>query len=240
MTALLKPGSSPHTYEPTPQDSLLVASCRLVFSIGLGLDDWVDALAKAAGPQGPEVIKLGEKLPQDELIAGDPHVWLDPLLAAEMVRHLTTALAAADPPHAADYQRRCDTYCEQLKALAQECEQIGHQLGGQAVVTYHRAFAYLFRRCGLKLLDVIEPQPGKSATTSHLAALAQAMREAGVKVVFAEPQFSRKAADVLAEEVGAQVVLLDPLGDPDDPQRDTYVELIRYNLRQIRHALGGR
>ncbi len=237
MTALLKPGSSPHTYEPTPQDSLLVASCRLVFSVGLGLDDWVDAVVKAAGPHGPKVVKLGDALPQDELIAGDPHVWLDPAMAAEMVQHLAKALAAADPSHASDYAARAADYTATLEDLARECEELGEKFRGRKVVTYHRAFAYLFRRCGLQLLGVIEPQPGKSATTSHLAELAENMRATGVRVVFAEPQFSRKTADALARETAARVVLLDPLGDPDDPQRDTYVDLIRYNLRQIASAL---
>ncbi|MBC7287646.1 MAG: zinc ABC transporter substrate-binding protein [Armatimonadetes bacterium] len=234
---LLKPGSSPHLYEPSPADSLRVAQCRLVFCIGLGLDQWIDDLVRAGGSSAPQIVKLGEELPKNVLISGDPHVWLDPDLAAKMVASLAAKLSDADPAHGPEYRRRCSQYLAELADLSARCDELSRLLRGRKAVTFHRAFAYLLRRCGVELLGVVQPQPGESSTTGHLAELAAQMRRSGVSVIFTEPQFSDKPARALAAEIGAGLVPLDPLGDPTDADRGSYIKLMLFNLRQIRDNL---
>jgi len=55
------------------------------------------------------------------------------------------------------------------------------------------------------------------------------------KAIFAEPQFSPKAAQTIAEESGAQVLFLDPLGSSLDNL--SYLNLMRYNVAQMAKAL---
>ncbi|MCX7597528.1 MAG: metal ABC transporter substrate-binding protein, partial [Armatimonadetes bacterium] len=239
VAPLLKPGSNPHTYEPSPQDSLLIARCKLLFSVGLGLEDWVDDLAIAAAPEGPRVVRLGETLPREKLLAGDPHVWLDPDLAAAMVEKMAAAMGETAPAHAAEYAGRASQYAARMRALAEKCARRLAGLPVRKAVVHHPAFGYLFRRCGIELVGAIEESPGKEPTSAHLASLADKMKRNGIKVIFVEPQTSRKPAEVLAREIGARVVMLDDLGDPTDPKRATYVSLIEYNVEQIAAAMGG-
>jgi zinc transport system substrate-binding protein len=99
-------------------------------------------------------------------------------------------------------------------------------------VSFHPAWAYFAHRYGLEQIGVVEEQPGKEPSAGEIAELVDLIKEEGVKVIFTEPQFNPKAAETIAEETGAEVVLkdLDPVGDPDDPNKDTYIRLIRYNL----------
>lgn len=239
VATLLRPGANPHTYEPSPRDSLLIAQSRLLFSIGLGLEDWIDDLALAAGPKGPRVVKLGETLPQEKLLAGDPHVWLDPDLAAAMVEKMAVAMGEADPAHAAEYADRAKRYGARLRALAEKCAQRLAGLPVRKAVVHHPAFGYLFRRCGIELAGAVEESPGKEPSSVHLAALVETMRREGLRVIFVEPRASGKPAEVVAREVGARLVMLDDLGDPGDPKRATYISLIEYNVERIAAALGG-
>ena len=238
VATLLRPGSNPHTYEPSPQDGLLVAQCQLLFSVGLGLEDWIDELAIAAGSGSQRLVKLGEALPKEKLLAGDPHVWLDPDLAAIMVEKMGTAMGEADPAHAAEYASRASGYAASLRALASKCAERLAGLAVRKAVVHHAAFRYLFRRCGIELVGAIEESPGKEPSSAHLAALVDVMRREGLKVIFVEPRTSAKPAEVVAREVGARLVVLDDLGDPADPKRATYTSLIEYNVERIAQALG--
>lgn len=237
VATLLKPGTNPHTYEPTPDDGMLVADARGLVYVGLGLEEWIQKLAQAAGKGPEQMLQLGRTVSPAELIQDDPHVWLDPVLAAEMVKHLAQWLAELDPSHAWHYRAAGDGYAGRLRSLLDECRQALAGVKMKRVVTYHRAFSYLFRRCGVELVGAVEQQHGREPSSAHVAALIRRMQSEGISVVFSQPQFSDKAARVIARELGGRVVVLDPLGDPADPQRDTYIDLMRFNINQIRRVL---
>jgi ABC-type Zn2+ transport system substrate-binding protein/surface adhesin len=64
------------------------------------------------------------------------------------------------------------------------------------------------------------------------------VREAGVQVVFSEPQLSLDAIRPLARDLGVVVSVLDPLGGA--PGREGYLEVMVFNARQIAAGLGAR
>ena len=237
---LLKPGSNPHTYEPTPDESILMAQAKVLFCVGLSLEEWVRDIGAAAGSSGPRIVYLSDALRPSEVVAGDPHVWVDPALAAEMVARLTSTLADVDPPHAADYQREGDAYAAKLRKLSDWAVAQLLAVPMKQAVIYHPAFGYLFRRCGIEVLGTIEVSEGREASPSELAGLVATMQRTHSRVIFVEPQFSPKLGQVLANEVGAHLVVVDDIGDPADPQRDTYIHLMEYNIGQIVAALGGK
>jgi zinc transport system substrate-binding protein len=68
-----------------------------------------------------------------------------------------------------------------------------------------------------------------------LAEIIETARRIGAKAIFAEPQFSPKAAETIAAESGALVLFLNPLGGVDGPT--SYLELMRYNVAQMEKAM---
>lgn len=118
--------TGPHTFAGSDVEARLLRKADLFFINGLGLDSHAaDALQKSSGNTGLKIIDLGGRIEKARLLEGtchhdhhggphehgdDPHVWLGPDRAATMVLAVRDALKAADPPHAADYDRRAAGY----------------------------------------------------------------------------------------------------------------------------------
>jgi zinc transport system substrate-binding protein len=71
---------------------------------------------------------------------------------------------------------------------------------------------------------------GKEPKAAQLQSLIRRAREEGVKVVFVQPQFSVKSAEMVAREIGGQVVRVDPLAENWDAN-------LREAARKFRSAL---
>jgi len=167
---------------------------------------------------------------------GNPHVWLDPVLAQDICRRLAQALIQADPTHKKDYEENLARYLGQLVELHQEIAQKVGTFSLRDYVCFHPAFTYFARRYGLREVGVIEAAPGREPSPGHLHQIIVAIKKSGGRAVFAEPQFSPRVAEVIAREAGVKVLFLDPLGGR--PPYDTdYLKLMRYNLAVLTEAL---
>jgi ABC-type Zn uptake system ZnuABC Zn-binding protein ZnuA len=83
---------------------------------------------------------------------------------------------------------------------------------------------------------VIEGAPGREPSPRHLQKIITAVKNSGVKAIFAEPQLSPRVAEVIAQEAGVKVLFLDPLGGRP-PYGSDYLKLMRYNLKVFAQAL---
>lgn len=238
---LLPPGANPHSFEPTPEIAARAAQASLRLVIGLGLDEWAQSLQTPRATtlvlsEGLETVPMAADHP-GEASGPNPHLWMDPVRAAEMVARLVPALVRIAPAHREEIERRAEEYQAQLQALGEELAKACQPYAGRRVITMHNAYDYFLLRCGLPTEKVVTPFPGKEPSIQYLQELAAWARQQEVRVIFAEPVFSPKLAEVLAREIDGQVLLLDPLGDPQDPARDTYVKLIKWDLQQLLRGL---
>jgi len=158
----------------------------------------------------------------------DPHVWLNPRLVQVQVRHLATALAELDPPHAATYQTRCDSFVAELAALDRQLATLLAPVAGRDLFVFHPAFGYLTDAYGLHQVAI--EQGGLDPSPRHLAEVLTRVREQGARVVFVQPQFSLGSARAIAQTAGVELIVLDPLA------RD-YVANLRQMALTIREAL---
>ena len=249
---ILKPGQSPHGYEPTPGDMKKLAEADFVAIIGLGLDNWIIKMAGSAG--GGNLIKLvdlSEGLEPESLIgAGEdghdshggheihtanPHYWLDPAMMSLAAGLLATRMAASmDPAGKQDLKRRMAELEKELAALDAEIKQTLKDARG-GYVAFHGAWDYFARRYGLNQVGVIEESPGKNPSARKIAMLVDRIKKTGAKTVMAEPQFSPRLAEALAAEAGVKVGMADPLGGIDG--RRDYAEMMRYNGSSFSSAL---
>jgi zinc transport system substrate-binding protein len=239
VITLVPPGASPHTYELTPAQAEQVAQARLLVLNGVGLEYWADKLVQSAGNPNLIVVDTSKGI---EILAGDagelggnPHIWLDPRNAIVQVEHIRDALLQADPDHAADYRANAKRYSDELQNLDQEIAGEVATWSSRQFIAFHPAWAYFAKRYRLEQAAVIERSPGREPSPAEVAQIVETARRIGAKAIFAEPQFSPKATQTIAEESGAQVLFLDPLGSSlDDPG---YLNLMHYNLAQMAKAL---
>ncbi len=127
VITLLRPGDSPHTYEPTSRDMKAVARATLLVVNGAGLDFWVEKLKSAASDNMVELDTSAILEKEGLLLSGDeheggvnPHYWLDPVLAQMQVEAIAAALVAADPGNKDSYLGNAADYIAELKSLDAE------------------------------------------------------------------------------------------------------------------------
>jgi zinc transport system substrate-binding protein len=167
----------------------------------------------------------------------DAHYWLDPIRMLQVVNRIAQELSKIDPESAgiyAEYAQRVRTDLEQLHA---EIVQRTEGLRNRRFIALHAAWTYFAPRYNLVQAAVVEPFPGREPSPRYLASLAQLMRREQVLAVVIEPQLSTSAAQALARETGARVGLMDPYGGPGVPGRESYGDLMRYNLAELAKLL---
>lgn len=251
VASLLSGLESEHTYSPKPSDMMAVRKAQLLFEVGLGLEVWATSLVKAAGNSKLRVVTTSRGIalirdheapgaegsaPHDDQHAGNPHVWLDPENAKMMVRHITEALVGVDPLHAADYRMNQAAYLRELDEVETDLQKELKPLKDRRIIAHHPAWPYFARRFGFTIAGEILTQAGAEPSARHLKRLIESMRKHHVRVIVSEPQLNPKIPEALARETGAQVVVLTPLPG-GMPGTDTYLDLLRYNVRQLARAL---
>ncbi len=240
VLTMVPPGASPHTYEPTPSQMRDLARARLLFLNGVGLEFWADKAVEAADNPQLQVVVLSQGmdiLQHSAHAQGNPHLWLSPRRAMTYVARIRDALIAADPAGEAVYRRNAQAYLTQLRTLDADIRQAVATFRSKEMVTFHAAWAYFIADYGLHQAAVLEPTPGKEPSAAEIAQIVAVVKASGAPAVFAEPQFSPRAMQAIAEAAGVPVLTLDPLGGT--PPRETYLKLMRWNLEQLRKGLGG-
>jgi zinc transport system substrate-binding protein len=242
VTTLVPPAASPHTYEPTPAQVKEVAEANILVLIGLGFEFWAeDVIESAANPdlivvhtsKGIEVIHDEHEHEGQEI--GNPHVWLNPRNAMVQVRHIRDALIEADLAHQTEYEANAEAYLAQLEALDEEIVAQVATWSHREFIAFHPSWAYFTQRYGLVEAAVVERTPGREPSPAELAEIIETARRIGARAIFAEPQFSPKAAETIAAESRAQVLFLNPLGGAE--ASSSYLEMMRYNVAQMEKAL---
>lgn len=251
VTSLLSGYENEHTYSPKPSDLVAVRKARLLFKVGIGLEVWAVSLVKNAGNLSLLVVTTskGVALLQDvahddaahggeEGERGNPHIWMDPENAMVMLQHITDALIAVDPAHATEYRANQAAYLRKLAQLRGELTERVARLADRRFIAHHPAWPYLARRFGLQIIGTIQPQSGGEPSALQLHGLIAAIKKDRIKVVVSEVQLSQRFPGLLAKETGVQVVVLTTL--PGGlPHTETYLDMLRYNVLQLAHALEG-
>jgi zinc transport system substrate-binding protein len=256
---LVPPGASPHVFEPSPTAVAQAMAARVFVYVGAGLDPWAERLLAAQKTPGQAVVEAvagiplikdvdeheheeaGAKEPEEgephhHHEAGNPHVWLDPVLAEDICRRIAQALIQVDPAHKNIYEVNLALYLGELQKLNQDIKAIVATFRQREYVSFHPAYAYFSRRYGLREVGVIEAAPGREPSPGHLQRIIAAIKKTGVKAVFAEPQLSSRVAEAIAQEAGVKVLILDPLGGRP-PYGSDYLKLMRHNLAVLAQAL---
>lgn len=252
---LLPAGVDPHEFQFAPRDLRRLAAADLIVVNGLGLEDWLmKALDRASGRRSLRIVEAaaglsghllespGARRPEPgsrrapQAGSFNPHVWLDPLLAAHSVTNVQRALAQIDPPNADGYARNARAFVARLRQLDEEIRAVVATFRQRHLVTQHDAFAYFARRYGLQMVGVLHEAPEVEPSPRHRKRLAEIIRDRGVKVIFIEPHASSRLARQIARDLGLTVAELDPL-ESGPPEPAAYEEGLRRNLRVLEQHL---
>ncbi|GAA5440974.1 metal ABC transporter solute-binding protein, Zn/Mn family [Deinococcus caeni] len=261
VNVIVPAGADTHSFQPTTGAIRSLAQSRALFANGAGLEPWLPKL-KASAPRVPvKELTAGLKLHEsdheehdehgDEHAdehAGehgplDPHAWWDATLAAGYVKNAQAALTQLDPAGKATYAKNA---AAQLKAISAADAYAKGQFASvpaarRVIVTNHDSLGYFAERYGLRVVGAVIPGVGteREPTSRELAALSQAMKKAGARVIFTENTFNARLAQTLSRETGARIappLYTDALG-PKGSGGDTYLKAFRANVDIMVKAL---
>jgi ABC-type Zn uptake system ZnuABC Zn-binding protein ZnuA len=237
--SLVPKGGEVHTFDPAPSDAAALTGARLLVLNGLGLDDWLLSFAQQAGASAVPVLELAVNLDEVQYIDDNPHLWMNPAYAKVYADRIRLKLIEIDPQGQQTYDANADAFAARLDELdswaRQQMSAIPADL--RRVVSFHDAFPYFAAAYDLEIVGVVVQAPGQDPSAAEVADLVNAIRQAGVKAILSETQFSDELAQTIAGETGATVVsdlYTDTLGDPPI---DTYEAAIRHDVEQITAAL---
>jgi zinc transport system substrate-binding protein len=234
VSVLVGPGQDPHTFEPTPKLVAKLADAQVLFKMGFPFEE---TLLKKVGStfKNVEVVDLqqGIKLrtmTEEEVEAEeaehshghgeeheqsheagemDHHTWLDPKLAKIQARTIADTLIRIDPSHQEQYEKNLKEFQTDLDAINEQLTKALAPVKGKSFFVFHPAYGYFGDAYGLKQIPV--QLGGKEPTARQLVRLIALAKEDGVRVIFVQPQFSKKSAEALAKAIGGAAVPLDDL-----------------------------
>lgn len=234
IETILPPGASPHTYEPSPSDIGKMKGAKVVFAIGHGIDDWSINMTKAAGNAkhvvvDKNIVLLKSSDPDKEGV--DPHYFLAPTHAIMIAKTVADELSQIYPGQSSLFKANATAFDSQMTEIRKQVMADLQSVGNPPMATFHGAWNYFAADLGLTVSAVFEEYPGKEPTPQYLMEFEKQIRESGVKVIFAEPQFGTALIEPIAKDLSVDIATLDPEGGASGIT--TYEGLIRKNVDVI-------
>ncbi|MGH3714649.1 MAG: metal ABC transporter substrate-binding protein [Micromonosporaceae bacterium] len=260
VTNLTQPGVEPHDLELSAEQAAQTADADLVVYLKgfqpavdehaeQHVDDKRRALDVAAAPGVAPLLDAEPednhaKEPRDEHGhedgGKDPHLWLDPVRYAAVAEAVAGRLGELDPDHKAEYVKHAAEFGADLETLGKEYTTGLATCQRHEIFVSHAAFGYLAARYQLEQVAIAGLSPDQEPTGKRLAEVADLAKEHGATVIFFETLVSPKIAKTLADEVGAEAKVLDPIEGLNPESKDDYLTVMRRNLTELRTALGCR
>lgn len=241
VIVMIAPGASPATYEPTASQLKAISSATMYAKVGSGLlfeEVWLDKI-KSVNPdmllvdtsESITLIAMEEHHHNEEIsghngdIRGmDPHIWLSPANAKTIVQNICDSLIRIDPANKTYYEQNKEHYIHDLEVLDSEINESLSGFENRTFMVFHPSWGYFARDYNLTMIAV--EVEGKEPSASDLEHLIETAKEKNIKVIFVQPQFSTKSAEVISKEIRGNVVHVDPLAK-------NYIT----NLRQVSNTI---
>jgi len=257
-----------HDYALTVEDMKAIEGTDVIIMNGVGLEEFMsDALARSQAPvidcsAGIDLLPLfgdHDHAGHDHEDDHDPHIWMDPNNAAQMVDTIAAGLSELDPDHAETYSANAAAAAEALAQFIQRTEDLREEAAlshyvdhpemsfwpplGQArsfwspgLITFHDGFQYFAGAFGFTLLKAIEEEEGATASAAEIREISELIGEKGTPAIFTEKNGAKATAEAIARETGCRVYELDMLMSGEGTGIGPYIQRMEANLNVILEA----
>ncbi len=265
LTCLVKAGTDPHVYEPTPADRKAIEDAQLILYSGYGFEPSLIKLISASSNPATKVAvgevavpkplmgehedEYGEEHTEGETHAEekepDPHIWHDAKNGIEMVKVIQDNLAKAAPENT-------ELYTKNAQALSAELTQVDSWIKSQIatippnsrkLVTTHDALGYYSAAYSIPVEGALQGiSTEEKPTASRVKELTEEIKADRVPTIFAEVSANPKLIETVTREANVklsdQELFADGLGEAGS-EGDTYPKMLIANTKAIVEGLGG-
>ena len=219
VVSMVPKGSSPESYDPTPQQLVNLSKSQAYLRIGyIGFEQaWMKKL-EANCPnmkvydtsKGIDLIRDKGHWHGDHFHEGgvEPHVWNSTQNALIIADNIYQALCELDSTHQEDYQKRLDVLKQTIRQTDANVRTLVENADSTFLI-YHPALSYFARDYGLKQVSIEEG--GKEPSPAQLKALIETCRNENVHTIFVQQEFDQRNAQLIANELGVNIVSINPL-----------------------------
>jgi len=195
-------------YQPRPEDIKKLVDLDAIVINGIGHDDFIVGMIKAAGNPGLKVIRINETTPQIHSAHGtgvNSHTFISFTNAVQQTYAIQKALAGMRPADAAALQRNAADYARRLRLIKSKAAQRLAEAKITRVVTVHDGYGYLMQEFGLEIAGVVQPAHGLTPSAAELRDMVKLLQREKIRVVFSEETFPEPMLKVLRDEAGVKV-----------------------------------
>jgi len=255
---LTPPGSSIHSYEPSPADIKNIQNSNIFLYIGGENDVWIERILSTLDTSKMKIVRLFDfvKLYEEEEKEGmqaeaesgkleieyDEHIWTSPRNAVLMINAITGVLCEKDTTNCEKYKENSQTYVSQIDSLSKELSQIvGSAKRKQIVVADRFPFRYLTEEYGLDYAAAFSGCSDQSdATPATIAYLINTVKKNKVPYIYHVELSNRNTAEAVAEQTGAKMLLLHSYHNVSKQEFEsgtTYLDLLKQNIANLKTGL---
>ena len=228
VSVMVPPGAEPHTFEPTPSQMRQVAEADLYVQNGAGLEFWMDRILQVNEEMTIIDSSKGIDFIRESPEEIDPHIWISLRNAAVQVRNICDGLIEVDPANKEYYLQNKDSYLQNLRTIDAEFNNTFGSKEKRIFIVHHPAWTYFARDYELEQVPLMENE--KEPGPKYLGEVIELARKNNITTIFVEPQFNPKSAEVIAREMNASIVTIDPLSG-------NYLDNMRNAGREIAQSL---
>lgn len=232
VSVMVGNGKSPATYEPTPKQMVLLDTSQLYFKIGVPFESiWIDAISElnpdleiiecctepgtrhSEGNSHEHHVKEenAKKEHAKKENAMDPHIWTSPVNAKYIALQMKKALMDSYPAHEKEFEINYSRLIEDLDRLDQDIKSSLAHMKNRYIIVSHPSWGYYAE--AYDLIQVPIEVEGKEVRAKSLVKLIEFARSKDINRVFVQKQFNKNSAEIIAREIAADVIELDPLAE---------------------------
>lgn len=216
VDVMVPQGSSPETYEPTPQQMVELANSAAYLRIGnIGFEqNWMDKLQQNVPTLKVYDASEGVDLLPDacaDAVSGemDPHIWTSPKNVKIIAQNICNALVDIDSLHADAYRKNLAAFTKKLDSLDAQIHSKLKSKTSRSFLIYHPTLTYFAHDYGLTQVTV--EVSGKEPSPQQLRGLVDQCRQEGIKTIFVQKEFNRRNIDLISKETKTKAQTINPL-----------------------------
>lgn len=220
VNIMVPAGADPHTYEPYPEQiNKLRKSVAYISNGYLGFEmNWLERFYETNNTM--KRLSLGDKIDPlnsvhhhegSQIESADPHYWVSPSCALIMASSMKGFLCELNPTQKEKYEKGYQVLLLRIKEVDDKARELFSGVKNRSFMIYHPNLAYIARDYGLEEIPV--EYEGKEPPPSRLRDLIDRARKDHLKTIFVQREYDTKNAKAIASEIGAQIVLIDPLSE---------------------------
>lgn len=254
-SVILRPGESPHRRALRPSEAAALAGADLVLWIGPELMPWFESTLDRLAPDARQIALLDHAdtlrrpVRDGALFAGeeaedahdgtDPHAWLDPANARAWLPLIAEALATLDPDNATLYRQNAKDGAAEIAALEDRIAVQLARFGSTGFLVSHDAFQYFEFRFGTFANGALSGSDDQPPSAARLKTLRDAVAEAGISCVLAEPQTDPRLLETVLPGSETRVARIDLMGSGLPAGAGLYPALIGGLAQTLADCLAG-